>query len=217
MKPLKLKILLADDHEIFRQGLKSLFLAKDGIQIVGEAVNGLEAVELFKKTEPDIVIMDISMPELNGLLASKEILHNDKDAKIIILSTHLRDSYVSEALKMGVKGYVLKDSAMEDLVSAIRAVRKGQTYLSPKVTSLTVERMLKGEAFQGAPVNRLSSREQEVLQLLAEGKSNKEIAEILFISPKTVDNHRSSIMKKLDVHDISGIVKYAIREDLIEP
>jgi DNA-binding NarL/FixJ family response regulator len=210
-------VIIADDHKLFRQGLKSLFELTSEIEVVGEAENGLEAVELCEKLNPDIIIMDIGMPEMNGLLASKEIARRNLKTAVIILSTHLRESYIGEALKIGVRGYVVKDSAVEDLVSAIEAVMKGETYLSPKATSLPVRKMLERDGVVLTPLDILSPREQEVLQLLVEGKTNKEIAEALFISPKTVDNHRTSIMKKLEVHDIASLVKYAIRADFTEP
>ncbi|MBN1288241.1 MAG: response regulator transcription factor [Actinobacteria bacterium] len=209
-------IIIADDHKVFRQGLRSLLCSSEEIQVIGEAENGLEAVELCDELDADIIIMDIGMPEMNGLLAVKELTRRKQRTRAVILSTHLKKSYVVEALKSGAKGYVLKDSAFEDVVAAIEAVIDGETYLSPRVTSLAIGSILAEEELSGNQLDTLSCREQEVMQLVVEGKTNKEIAETLFISPKTVDNHRASIMRKLDVHDVASLVKYSIRAGFTE-
>ncbi len=209
-------VILADDHKIFRQGLRSLLESTGAIQVIGEAENGLEAVELCEKLNADIIIMDIGMPEMNGLLAIKEMARRNLKTRAIILSTHLKESYIEEALRCGARGYIVKDSAVEDVVSAIEAVIRGETYLSPKATSLAIGHMLMGEGIAGSSLDILSPREQEILQLIVEGKTNKEIAKALFLSPKTVDNHRASIMRKLEVHDVPSLVKYAIRAGFTE-
>ena len=210
------RILIADDHQIFREGLKSLLEKNSGLRVVGEAKDGFEAVKLAHELQPDLVIMDITMPDLNGIGASRRILQEFPDCKIIALSMHADKRYVIELLKAGVKGYVLKDSAFEELHLAIRNALKNQTYLSPAITEIVVREFVgeKNEPAAKSVFMVLTAREREILQLLAEGKATKEIAAKLAICAKTVETHRKQIMDKLQIHSVAELTKYAIREGL---
>jgi len=210
-------VLIADDHKLFRLGLIAILASIEQVRVVGEAGNGREAVDLCERLKPDLVVMDIAMPEMNGIIATRMIRTLCEDTRILILSMHLNEAYVTECIKSGASAYLLKDSAFEELVIAIDAVKKGETYLSPAVASAVVKRLTSGgSSVETSVFDLLSPREQEVLQLLVEGKSSKEMAEILIVSPKTVENHRASIMRKLDIHDIPSLVKFAIRIGLCE-
>jgi DNA-binding NarL/FixJ family response regulator len=205
-----LRIVLADDHEVVREGLSAL-LRKHGFDIVGEASNGLEAVGLVGQVKPDIAILDISMPTMGGIEACREIAQASPHTRTIILTMYREDHYVLEALRAGVAGYVLKSRAGKDLVEAISEVAAGATYLGPDVSHALV----KAYRGQQAATPRLSAREQQVLQLVAQGKSTKEVASVLGISVKTASAHRSSLMRKLDVHETASLVRYAIRSGFI--
>ena len=207
------RILLADDHAIVRQGLKAL-LEREGFTVIAEAEDGQAAVRAARDRCPDVPVLDFSMPLLNGRDAAREILQVCPRAKAILLTMHTDDHYVLEALQIGVKGYVVKSQASGDLVRAINEVQRGMTYLSPGVSQTVVQAFL-----SKAPMPRdpLTSREREVLQLVAEGKSTKEIAQLLAISFKTAESHRTRIMKKTDIHETAGLVRYAVRRGLIQP
>ena len=207
------RILLADDHAIVRQGLKAL-LEREGFSVIAEAEDGQAAVRAARERCPDVAVLDFSMPLLNGRDAAREILQVCPRAKAILLTMHTDDHYVLEALQIGVKGYVVKSQASGDLVRAINEVQRGMTYLSPGVSQTVVQAFL-----SKAPMPRdpLTSREREVLQLVAEGKSTKEIAQLLAISFKTAESHRTRIMKKTDIHETAGLVRYAVRRGLIQP
>src|SRR5436309_3933668 len=207
-----LRSLLADDHAIVRQGLR-LLLQREGFEVVGEAVNGQEAVRLATETCPDVAVLDYGMPILNGVGAAREILQACPLAKVILLTMHADDRYVLEAIRLGVKGYVVKTQASTDLVRAIHEVLKGMMYLSPRVSRTLVQAYL---AKSELPPDPLTPREREVLQLVAAGKTTKEVAKLLGISAKTVESHRTRIMKKLDTPNTAGIVRYAIRLGLIQ-
>ncbi len=207
------RVVLADDHVLVRQGLKSL-LEREGFQVTGEASDGQEAVRLVEKIQPDIAVMDISMPMLNGLDAARELKRSCPRTKTVLLTRHDEDQYVTEALRAGVKGYVLKNQAANDLVHAIHQVSRGQVYLSPGVSQAVVEAYL---AKTEVPVDPLTTRERQVLQLIAEGKSTKDIASLLGISVKTAESHRSRLMQKLDIHETASLVRYAIRRGLVQP
>ncbi len=210
---MRISTLLADDHVIVRDGLKNLLL-REGFDVVAEASDGQEAVRLAKEFRPAIAVLDIFMPLLNGLDAARQINTISPQTKTILLTMYNEDQYVLEALKAGVRGYVLKTQASQDLVKAIREVSQGSIYLSPTVTGAVVKAYLdQGEA----PATLLTLREREVLQLVAEGKSTKEVAQILKVEVKTAESHRTNIMKKLDIHDTAGLVRYAIRTGLIQP
>ena len=208
-----IRIILADDHLIVRQGLKNL-LEEEGYSVVGEAGDGREAVRLAKDLQPDIAVLDLGMPMLNGLGAAREIPQVSPQTRPILLTMHTEDPYVIEALRAGVKGYLLKTQAAQDLVQAIREVSRGAIYLSPGISRTVVEAYLAKTEF---PPDPLTQREREVLQLIAEGKTTKEVAVVLGVSVKTAESHRTRIMGKLDIHETASLVRYAIRHRLVEP
>jgi DNA-binding NarL/FixJ family response regulator len=212
-------ILLAEDHEIVRDGLQALIEIEKGIKIVGYAKTGREAVRLAAELKPDIVVMDIAMPHLNGLEATSQILKAAPNMKIIILSAHSDDEYVEQTIKIGVKGYLIKQTSAQGLFKAIREVQKGNTFFSPSIAKRINERHQRsletGTLFKKKTSN-LSSREREVLQLIAEGYANKQVAAELNISIKTVEKHRQHLMEKLNIHDIAGLTRYAISTGIIE-
>jgi DNA-binding NarL/FixJ family response regulator len=207
------KILLADDHEIVREGLKGL-LERQNFDVVGEASEGREAVQLARELRPDIAVFDYSMPLLNGLEAAREIQQAFPSIKTILLTMHTEDRYVFEAVRAGIRGYVVKTQAAADLIRAIHEVSRGQIYLSPGVSRAVVEAYL---AKTELPVDPLTAQERRVLLLVSEGKRAKEVAHILGISVKTAESHRARIMEKLDIHETAGLVRYAIRRGMIEP
>jgi two-component system response regulator NreC len=212
---MSIRILLADDHIVVREGLTNL-LAREGFDVVAEASNGHEVIRLAREQNIDVAILDIFMPLLNGLDTARELLKTTPKTKVILLTMHKEEQYVLEALRAGVSGYVLKSQAGQDLVQAIHEVAKGSVYLSPAVTGTVVKAYLaEGEA----PVSSVSltSRERAVLQLIAEGKTTKEIAQLLGVGVKTAESHRTNLMKKLDIHETAGLVRYAIRHGLIQP
>jgi two-component system, NarL family, response regulator NreC len=209
----RIRILLADDHAVVRQGFKMILSAQPDMEIVGEAGNGREAIELAESLKPDIVVMDVAMPELNGIEATRRLSTSSPHARVIALSMHKDNVYVREILRAGARGYLLKDSVAADVVSAIRAVARGESYLSPAVSNAVLDDYRKHVT---NPIDLLSSREREVLQMLAEGKTNKEIAVVLNLSVYTVDAHRGRIMEKLNVHSINELVRFAVRNGLID-
>lgn len=210
---MKVRVLLADDHALVRQGLRAL-LEREGLEVVGEAAHGRDAIRLASSLTPDVAIMDVSMPMMNGLDATQELCQASPRTKTILLTRHDEDHYVTAALRAGVRGYVLKTQAATDLVRAIQQVQQGQIYLSPGVSRAVVEGYLNKA---GVSTDPLSPRERQVLQLIGEGKSTKEIAQILGISVKTAESHRTRLMQKLDIHDVATLVRYAIRRGLVEP
>jgi two-component system response regulator NreC len=209
----RIRILLADDHAVVRQGFKMILSAQTDMEIVGEAGNGREAVEQAEQLRPDIVVMDVAMPELNGIEATRRLAASMPHTRVIALSMHKDSVYVREILRAGARGYLLKDSGAGDLVSAIRAVASGESYLSPAVSNAVLDDYRKHVT---NPIDLLTSREREVLQMLAEGKTNKEIAVVLNLSVYTVDAHRGRIMEKLNVHSINELVRFAVRNGLID-
>src|SRR5580692_12627979 len=206
-------VLLADDHSLIRQALRTL-LERQGFQVVSEASNGQEAVRSMEKTQPDVAILDIGMQVLNGVDAARELVKSSPKTKVILLTQHDEDQYVTEALRAGVRGYVLKSQAAEDLVCAIQEVCRGSVYLSPNISGAVVDAYLSKTYTSPDP---LSGRERQVLQLVGEGKSTKDIAVHLGISVKTAESHRARLMKKLDIHETASLVRYAIRRGLIQP
>jgi len=215
----KIRVLLAEDHTLVRQGFRRILEDDPGIVVVGEAGTGLSAIDQFKTLRPDVVVMDLSMPELGGLEASAEILKFEPDAKILILSMYSNEAYVRKALEIGAMGYVLKNAIEVDLTRAIFALAEGNTYLSPEISKLVIENMKAGARGEssGDAYERLTLREKEVLQLIAQGKSNKEIATLLGISVNTVAVHRAHLMETLGVHRTAELVLYAVKKGLITP
>jgi DNA-binding NarL/FixJ family response regulator len=209
----RIRILLADDHAVVRQGFKMILDAQADMEIVGQAANGRQAVDLAEQLRPDVVVMDVSMPELNGIEATRRLASSLPHARVIALSMHKDSVYVREILRAGARGYLLKDSGAADLVAAIRAVASGESYLSPAVSNAVLDDYRRHAT---NPIDLLTSREREVLQLLAEGKTNKEIAGVLNLSVYTVEAHRGRILEKLNLHSIGELVRFAVRSGLIE-
>jgi DNA-binding NarL/FixJ family response regulator len=216
----KITTLLVDDHTLIRQGVRVLLEAEDDIAVVGEAQDGRQAVEMAKKLRPDVVVMDIAMPLLNGIEATRQILEAAPTTRVLVLSAHSDEEYVERVTELGAAGYVLKQSSLEDLATAIRTANAGEIYVSPSITRRRPGRVGATSAAHGAPRGpaplKLTSREAEVLQLVAEGKANKQTAAALGISIKTVEKHRTSLMTKLDIHDVAGLTRYAIAIGSIE-
>jgi len=213
----KLRILLADDHVVMRKGLRALLERQPDLEVVGEGENGREAVALAASLKPDVAVMDVGMPQLNGIEATKAIVEQKSATAVVILSMHADEAYVMRALKAGAKGYLLKDSAAEDLISALHAVAQNKSYFSPKVSRILAEdyvRVLKQKG-EVDSYDLLTSREKEILQLLAEGKANKEVASALNISPYTVETHRGHILEKLNLHNPAELILYAVRKGII--
>jgi DNA-binding NarL/FixJ family response regulator len=212
-----LRIVLAEDHTILREGLRALLSADPSFEIIGEAQNGREAVRCVEKLEPDLLLMDLSMPRMSGMDAIREIKKRYPEIKIIALTVHKTEEYLLTTLKAGADGYVLKDATHEELVMAIKSVMGGKSYLSPGVSEKVIEGYLDGRESNrtASPWETLSQREREVLKLIAEGFKNKEIAEDLCISLKTVEKHRANLMKKLDLHNAAGLTVYAVQKGLV--
>ncbi len=212
-----IKILLADDHRLLSEGLRQLLEKHKDIEVAGIATDGMEAVEMALKLEPTIVLMDVSMPKLNGIEAVRRILAEKPKIKVIMLSMHLDRRYITEALKTGAQGYVLKDAEFQDVAEAISTVMSGEIYLSQKIREIVIhDYVQKIKEAENSPFSELSAREREVLQLLTEGKTTKEIAGLLFVSVKTVESHRKQIMDKLKIHSIAELTKYAIRHGITQ-
>jgi DNA-binding NarL/FixJ family response regulator len=214
-----LRVLIADDHEIVRQGLRSMLEAQRECQVVGEAGDGRQAVTLTKELNPDVVILDIGMPTLNGLEATRQILKIRPQTKVLILTMHESDSVIREVLDAGARGYILKTDAGRDLVTAVDSLRRNKTFFTSRVSQMILDGFLKGDPRPQHPESgavRLTPRQREIVQLLAEGKSSKEVAVALDLSVKTAETHRANIMRKLDCHSVSEVVRYAIRNKIIE-
>ena len=215
----KIKVLIADDHTVVRQGLRALLEAEQDITVVGEAEDGRQAVRLAVKLQPEVVVIDVAMPLLNGLEATHQIIKEVPSARVLVLSSYSDDEYVRRVTEAGAAGYLLKQTAAADLIRAIREARNGNAYFSPAISKRLLENyresFLKG-APAGTRVDRLTSREAEVLQLVAEGKANKQISAELCVSVKTVEKHRQQMMNKLNIHDVAGLTRYAISKGIIE-
>ena len=214
----KTKVLLAEDHTIVRKGLRSLLDKETGIKVVGEAEDGREAIAKAEELYPDVVVMDIAMPGLNGLEATRQIKKRFSDMKIIILTMHANEEYILQSLKAEASGYLVKKAAPAELISAINAVHKGHSFLSPSISRTVIDEYIRRskEISEGEKgFEQLTVREREVLQLIAEGRKTREIAELLYISIKTVETHRAHIMNKLDIHSTAELTRYAIRKGII--
>lgn len=213
---MSIKIILADDHEILRHGLSKSLEQESDIKVIGQASDGHSAVDLVRELQPDVIIMDIGMPDLNGVEATRKITKNHPKVKVIGLSMHSSDKYVREMFKAGASGYLLKNCPFEELTEAIRTVAGGKTYISPAIGDMIVKEYASKPDEEKSVFSILSEREREVLQLLAEGKTTKQIAKRLHISPKTVEAHRLRIMERLDIDNVAQLTKYAIQEGLTE-
>ena len=212
------RILVADDHEVVRKGLVALLQQQPNWEVCGEAGDGREAVEKTRELRPDVVILDIGMPSLNGLEATRQILKLNPQAKVLILTLHDSDQVVRDVLNAGARGFLLKSDAARDLVAAVEALRRDKTYFTSKVAAMVLEGYLRngtGPTPVTAGRNRLTPREREIVQLLAEGKSTKEVAVVLGLSVKTAETHRSNIMRKLQLHSVSDLVLYAVRNNIV--
>lgn len=214
-----LRILIADDHDIIRRGLRQLLMAKPGWEICGEAKTGREALTLAEQLKPDIIVMDISMPELNGLEAARQLQKNSPQIGILILTMYFTDQLVREVIDCGARGYILKSDADKELVNAVEALANRRTYFTREASEILLNGYSRPDVVLDSKAtarNRLTAREREIVQLLADGKSSKEVASTLKISVKTAETHRANIMRKLELHSVSELVRYAIRNQIIE-
>lgn len=212
------RVVIADDHALLRQGLRLLLSQIADFEVVGEAANGREALTVLQALTPDVVLMDISMPELNGLDATAHALRDHPGLKVIVLSMHASEPYVLEALRAGAAGYLLKDADTKELERAIRTVARGERYLTPAVSHHLIDSFLRAErGEEGTRADLLSPRQREVLQLVAEGRSTREIAARLSLSVKTIETHRAQLMQRLEIFDVAGLTRYALRTGLIDP
>lgn len=209
----KIRILLADDHKLVRQGFRLILMSQEDMDVVGETGSGKEAVELARELKPDVVVMDVTMPELNGIEATRRIRETSPHVRVLALSVHRESVYVREIIRAGAEGYLLKESADTDLLAAVRAVAEGNSYLSPEISGAILKDFRKHVT---NPIDLLTSREREVLQLIAEGKTNKDIATALNLSVYTVDGHRARIMDKLNLHSVGELVRFAVRHGLVD-
>jgi DNA-binding NarL/FixJ family response regulator len=209
----KIHILLVDDHAVVRQGFKMILAAQPDMEIVGEAGNGREALDLAGQLQPDVIVMDVAMPELNGIEATRRVADVSPRSRVLALSMHKDSVYVREILRAGARGYLLKDSISSDLLAAVRAIARGEGYLSPGVSDAVLNDYRQHVT---DPIDLLTSREREVLQMIAEGKTNKDIATVLNLSVYTVDAHRGHIMEKLNVHSVTDLVRFAVRAGLVD-
>ena len=210
----RIRILLADDHTLVRGGIRSLLESVENVEVVAESGDGREALELVAKHRPDVALLDIGMPGLNGLEVAKRVPKESPKTRIIILSMHGDVTYVKQALRAGIAGYLLKGAAVAELPLALKAVMRGETYLSPKISKQVVE-LLRDPSEETDSLSGLTTRQREILQLIAEGRSTKEIAGVLGVSIKTVETHRARLMERLDIHDVPGLVRFAIRSGLV--
>lgn len=214
-KKMAVQVILADDHRIVREGLVAMLSSDPGIEVVGECGNGRDTVNMARKLQPDLIVMDVSMPDLNGIDATRRIMGLKNNTKVLALSSHSDEQFVKGMLQAGASGYLLKECAGNELILAIRTIRRGRVYVSPEVAGLIVNdyvSRLSGDVVRDKPI--LSSREREVLQLIAEGRSTSQIGEQLHLSVKTVESHRKRIMDKLEIRNVAGLTKYAIKEGL---
>lgn len=213
----KVRVLLADDHGLVRAGIRALMQEIPDVEVVGEAADGRSAVEMIGTQHPDAVLMDISMKGLNGIEATSQIRKLKLPVKVIILSMHTTEEHVAQALRAGADGYIVKDGAAEELDVALDCVMRGERYVSPSVSRNVVDRLLADQSAEPNPLSLLTPRQKEILQLIAEGRSTKEIAHVLGLSIKTVETHRAQLMQRLSIRDVPGLVRYALRAGLVSP
>lgn len=215
----KIKIILADDHSVVRSGLRALFRTEKDFQVVGEAANGADAVRLVSRMKPDVVILDIFMPKMNGIEATRLIKEKYRDVKVLILTVQDKEEYVYEMIRAGANGYVLKDAEKSDIFKAVRTLALGESFFSPHISKLILEYFVKekneGESRPPASGRTLTKRESEILRLVAQGLSSRRIAEKLYLSVSTVNTHRANLMQKLNIHDTAGLVRYAMQRGLV--
>lgn len=211
-----MRVLLADDHTLFREGLRSLLERRPDVEVVGETGDGREALDMIDRVRPEVAILDITMPGLSGLEVAARAKKASPGTRIVMLSMHAGEAYVAQAMRAGVAGYLLKESAAAELASALAAVTRGETYLSPAIAKHVVDGFLHGGRGEADPLAGLTPRQREILQLIAEGKANKEIAAALGLAVKTVEAHRAQLMDRLGIHDVPGLVKLAIRAGLLQ-
>lgn len=215
-----LKVLVADDHEVVRKGLRTILEEQPGWEVSGEASDGREAVDKARSLKPDVTVVDVGMPGLNGLEATRQMLRNDPETKVLILTMHESDPLIREVLDAGARGYLLKSDAGKDLVSAVEAIRRNKTYFTARVAQMVLDGYLdkktRPQTEADVPASRLTPRQREIVQLLAEGKSSKEVAVALNLSVKTAETHRANIMRRLNCHSVSELVRYAIRNNIID-
>jgi DNA-binding NarL/FixJ family response regulator len=210
-----IRVLLADDHSLFRAGIQALLTQIEGVNVVGEADTGRKALELVRSNSPDVVLMDIAMPEMNGLETASRVTKEFPNVRVIMLSMHAGEEYVMQALRAGASGYLLKDAATSELELAVRAVARGETYLTPTISKRVIDDYLMRTTGSSGSTDQLTKRQREILQLIAKGYTSKEMAQMLNLSPKTIETHRTQLMKQLDIHDVAGLVRYAIRVGLV--
>jgi DNA-binding NarL/FixJ family response regulator len=213
---MNIRILLADDHALVRAGLRALIKEMPGMEVVGEAEDGSEAIRLIAELHPDVALVDISMPSLNGLEVAARVSSNHPRTRVVMLSMHAFEEYVHRALVAGAAGYLLKDADKGELEQAVRCVARGQNWLSPSISKSVVDALVRGDKSAGGPFEILSPRQREILQLIAEGRSTKEIAQHLELSVKTVETHRTELMERLGIHGVAGLVRYAIRTGIVQ-
>lgn len=212
-----MRLLLADDHTLFREGVRSLLSRIADVTVVAETGDGREALDLIERHRPDVALLDITMPGMNGLEVATRTARSSPRTRVVILSMHASEAYVAQALRAGIAGYLLKDVAATELEAALRAVARGETYLSPAISRQVVEGFLGRAQPEPDPLAGLTGRQREILQLIAEGKSTKEIAAALAVGIKTVETHRAKLMERLGIHDVAGLVRFAIRAGLVSP
>lgn len=211
-----MKVVLADDHTLFREGVRSLLERLAGFEVVAEYGDGRDALEGIERHRPDVALLDITMPGLNGLEVATRAMRASPGTRIVLLSMHANEAYVSQALRAGVAGYLLKDAAAAELELALRAVVQGNRYLSPAISKQVLEGIVDGRPLEADPLAGIPARQREILQLIAEGKNTKEIAAILGVGVKTVETHRARLMDRLDIRDVAGLVRFAIRAGLVQ-
>ena len=212
-----LRILVVDDHAVVRRGVRSLLESRDGWEVCGEAMTGRDAVEQSRRLRPDVVVMDLSLPELNGLEATRHILKDAPETEVLVLTMHQSEELARDVLQAGARGYVLKSDADENLIAAVESLRQHKPFLTPAVTEFVLDGYIRDGADQDASRRAVTAREREIIQLIAEGKSNKNAASALKISVKTIEAHRANIMRKLHLRSVSDLVRYAIRNHIVQP